>query len=157
MSKVPNSSETLVFTDRDNSLVEKETWPLKTLVNHTSSRIRWFENFKKGIHPGKDYYVTVDPERDLSQVIRPRTTPLLREVATPDGPRHVWCTFSHDQVDLDFNNPDVLMEFLPIIRHYLDNGVQIFRLDAVAFLWKEICTTCLHLARPIKSSSSCAP
>ena len=120
------------------------------VVNHTSSRIRWFENFKKGIHPGKDYYVTVDPESDLSQVIRPRTTPLLREVATPDGPRHVWCTFSHDQVDLDFKNPDVLMEFLSIIRHYLDNGVQIFRLDAVAFLWKDICTTCLHLGQTHK-------
>lgn len=120
------------------------------VVNHTSSRTQWFENFKKGIHPGKDYYVTVDPESDLSKVIRPRTSPLLREVATPDGPRHVWCTFSHDQVDLDFKNPDVLMEFLSIIRHYLDNGVQIFRLDAVAFLWKEVCTTCLHLGQTHK-------
>lgn len=120
------------------------------VVNHTSSRTRWFENFKKGRHPGKDYYVTVEPECDLSQVIRPRTTPLLREVATPDGPRYVWCTFSHDQVDLDFKNPEVLMEFLSIIRHYLDNGVQVFRLDAVAFLWKEACTTCLHLGQTHK-------
>ena len=120
------------------------------VINHTSSRTRWFENFKKGIHPGKDYYVTVDPESDLSKVIRPRTSPLLREVATPDGPRHVWCTFSHDQVDLDFKNPDVLMEFLSIIRHYLDNGVQVFRMDAVAFLWKDICTTCLHLVQTHK-------
>ncbi|WP_020589456.1 sugar phosphorylase [Desulfobacter curvatus] len=120
------------------------------VVNHTSSRTRWFENFQKGIHPGKDYYVTVDPKSDLSQVIRPRTSPLLREVATPDGPRFVWCTFSHDQVDLDFKNPAVLMEFLSIIRYYLDNGIQIFRLDAVAFLWKEICTTCLHLGQTHK-------
>ncbi len=120
------------------------------VINHTSSRARWFENFKKGVHPGKDYYVTVDPESDLSKVIRPRTSPLLREVVTPDGPRHVWCTFSHDQVDLDFKNPDVLMEFLSIIRHYLDNGVQVFRLDAVAFLWKDICTTCLHLVQTHK-------
>jgi sucrose phosphorylase len=120
------------------------------VVNHTSSRSRWFENFKKGLHPGKDYYVTVDPGSDLSQVIRPRTSPLLREVATPDGPRHVWCTFGHDQVDLNFKNPDVLMEFLAIIRHYLDNGVQVFRLDAVAFLWKEVCTSCLHLGQTHK-------
>ncbi|WP_320044165.1 sugar phosphorylase [uncultured Desulfobacter sp.] len=120
------------------------------VVNHTSSRSRWFENFKKSIHPGKDYYVTVDPQSDLSQVIRPRTTPLVREVATPDGPRHVWCTFGHDQVDLNFKNPDVLMEFLAIIRHYLDNGVEVFRLDAVAFLWKEVCTTCLHLGQTHK-------
>ena len=45
------------------------------VVNHTSSRTRWFENFKKGIHPGKDYYVTVDPKSDLSQVIRPGQRP----------------------------------------------------------------------------------
>ncbi|MCG8553258.1 MAG: sugar phosphorylase, partial [Desulfobacterales bacterium] len=120
------------------------------VVNHTSSRSRWFENFKKGIHPGKDYYVTVDPQSDLSRVIRPRTSPLLREVSTPEGPRHVWCTFGHDQVDLNFKNPDVLMEFLAIIRHYLDNGVEVFRLDAVAFLWKEVCTTCLHLGQTHK-------
>lgn len=120
------------------------------VVNHTSSRILWFENFKKGLHPGKDYYITVDPESDLSRVIRPRTSPLLQEVSTPDGPRYVWCTFSHDQVDLDFKNPDVLMEFLSIIRHYLDNGVQVFRLDAVAFLWKEARTICLHLGQTHK-------
>ncbi len=117
------------------------------VLNHTSSRSYWFENFKKGVDPGKDYFVTVEPECDLSRVVRPRTSPLLREVPTPDGPRHVWCTFSHDQVDLDFKNPEVLFEFLAIIRYYLDKGVEIFRLDAVAFLWKEACTTCLHLAQ----------
>ncbi len=115
------------------------------VINHTSSRSTWFENFKKGRHPGRDYYVTVDPLSDLSQVIRPRTSPLLREVKTPEGSRHVWCTFSHDQVDLNFKNPDVLIEFLHIVKFYLEKGVQVFRLDAVAFLWKELCTTCLHL------------
>ena len=117
------------------------------VINHTSSRCFWFENFKKGEDPGKDYYITVDPEEDLSCVIRPRTSPLLREVATPQGTRHVWCTFSHDQTDLDFKNPEVLFEFLAIIRYYLDKGVRIFRLDAVAFLWKELCTCCLHLSQ----------
>lgn len=126
-----------------------ERWRLMAdlVINHTSSRAYWFENFKKGEHPGKDYYVTADPCCDLSCVIRPRTSPLLREVPTPQGPRHVWCTFSHDQVDLDFKNPEVLFEFLAIIRFYLEQGVRLFRLDAVAFLWKELCTTCLHLAQ----------
>ncbi len=62
----------------------------------------------------------------------------MQEVETANGPRHVWCTFSHDQIDLDFRNPEVLLEFLRIIRLHLDNGVQIIRLDAVAFLWKEV-------------------
>ena len=117
------------------------------VINHTSSRALWFENFKKGQHPGKDYYVAIDPASDLSQVVRPRTSPLLKEVTTEEGTCHVWCTFSHDQVDLNFKNPEVLFEFLAIIRYYLDRGVQLFRLDAVAFLWKETCTTCLHLGQ----------
>ncbi len=117
------------------------------VVNHTSSRSGWFENFKKGLDPGKNYYVTANPGDDLSKVVRPRTSPLLNEIQTPAGPRYVWCTFSHDQVDLDFKNPDVLLEFISIIRYYLDKGVQVFRLDAIAFLWKEINTTCLHLAQ----------
>jgi sucrose phosphorylase len=77
--------------------------------------------------------------------VRPRTTPLLREVETTNGPRHVWCTFSHDQIDLDFRNPQVLLEFLRIIRLHIDNGVRILRLDAVAFLWKQAGSPSVHL------------
>ena len=62
-----------------------------------------------------------------------------------DGQRHVWCTFSHDQVDLDFRNPEVLIEMLRIIRLHIDKGVRILRLDAVAFLWKQVGTNCIHL------------
>jgi sucrose phosphorylase len=62
-----------------------------------------------------------------------------------NGPRHVWCTFSHDQIDLDFRNPEVLLEFLRIIRLHIENGVEIIRLDAVAFLWKEVGTKSIHL------------
>jgi len=50
-----------------------------------------------------------------------------------------------DQVDLNFANPQVLIEFAAIIRYYLERGVIIFRLDAVAFLWKEPGTSCIHL------------
>jgi len=77
--------------------------------------------------------------------VRPRTTPLLQEVETRNGPRHVWCTFSHDQVDLDFSNPEVLLEMIRIIRLHIDKGVRILRLDAVAFIWKEPGTPCIHL------------
>ena len=66
-------------------------------------------------------------------------------VVTSEGEQQVWCTFSHDQVDFDFSNPDVLLEFTRIIRLYLDRGVRIFRLDAVAFTWKRSGTTCINL------------
>ncbi len=115
------------------------------VINHCSSRSRWFENFKQGKSPGADYFVTESPDTDLSGIVRPRTSPLLRETQTLNGSQHVWCTFSHDQVDLDFRNPQVLLEFIRIIRLYLDRGVRIFRLDAVAFLWKKLGTSCINL------------
>lgn len=115
------------------------------VINHMSARSLWFDNFRKRLDPGKDYFFEADPEADLSKVVRPRNSPLLTEVETADGTRHVWCTFSADQVDLNFKNPDVLVEFVRIIRKYLNHGVTIFRMDAVPFLWKEIGTDCIHL------------
>ncbi len=115
------------------------------VINHMSSRSRWFDNFKKRLDPGKDYFVEGSPQDDYSQVVRPRNSSLLNSVETADGERHVWCTFSADQVDLNFKNPKVLLEFVRIIRKYLNHGVAIFRLDAVAFLWKEPGTPCIHL------------
>lgn len=117
------------------------------VINHCSSRSGWFDNFKQRKDPGKDYFFEASPDDDISQVVRPRTSPLLREVDTLDGTRYVWCTFSHDQVDLNFSNPKVLCEFIRIIKLYLDRGVRIFRLDAVAFVWKVLGTPCVHLAQ----------
>ena len=57
----------------------------------------------------------------------------------------MWCTFSHDQIDLDFSNPAVLLEFLKIIKFYIKKNIKIFRLDAVAFLWKKQNTSCINL------------
>lgn len=115
------------------------------VINHMSARSRWFENFRKRVEPGKDYFFEGNPRDDLSAVVRPRTSPLLNAVQTDDGERYVWCTFSEDQVDLNFANPMVLVEFAAIIRYYLDRGILLFRLDAVAFLWKEPGTPCIHL------------
>ncbi|BDX06886.1 sugar phosphorylase [Planctobacterium marinum] len=115
------------------------------VINHCSSRSAWFQNFIRGEGPGSDYFFTASPDDDLSQVVRPRTSPLLRETETARGLEHVWCTFSHDQVDFDFRNPDVLLAFVSIIRQYLDSGVRIFRMDAVAFLWKIVGTTSINL------------
>ncbi|KZZ64086.1 alpha-amylase [Oleiphilus sp. HI0130] len=116
------------------------------VINHCSSRSVWFDNFVKGEGVGHDYFYTADPADDVSHVVRPRTSSLLRETETvKDGTRYVWCTFSHDQVDLDFRNPKVLVEFVKILRAYLDEGIRIFRFDAIAFLWKVIGTSSLNL------------
>lgn len=115
------------------------------VVNHGSSRSRWFEQFIQDQEPGRQMFFCASPEDDLSAVVRPRTSELLRKVETRAGSKYVWCTFGHDQVDFDFRNPLVLCEFVKIIRHYLDRGVSVFRLDAVAFLWKQAGTTSINL------------
>ncbi|MGD2166519.1 MAG: alpha-amylase family glycosyl hydrolase, partial [Gammaproteobacteria bacterium] len=114
------------------------------VINHASSQSQWFRNFVERKDPGRDYFKEVSPDDDLSQVVRPRSTPLRNKVETADGERWVWCTFGPDQIDFDFSNPEVLLRFIEIIRHYLDNGIRVLRLDAVAFLWKEPGTSSLH-------------
>ena len=115
------------------------------VINHCSSQSKWFKNFLAGFGDGADYFRESNTDEDISKVIRPRNTPVLTQVDTAQGQKYVWCTFSADQVDLDFSNPEVLFEFIRIIRKYVEQGVRIFRLDAIAFLWKEPGTTCVHL------------
>lgn len=115
------------------------------VINHCSSRSAWFSNFINGQGEGHDFFFTALPEDNLSKVIRPRTSPLLREVETANGKQFVWCTFSHDQVDFDFRNPAVLKAFVSIVKQYLDAGIKLFRFDAIAFLWKVVGTKCINL------------
>ena len=115
------------------------------VINHGSTSSEWFQNFIKGQGEGHDYFYTAAKDAPINSVVRPRTNPLLRETETKDGTQYVWCTFSHTQADFNFENPKVLIEFIKIIRFYLDKGIRIFRLDAVAFLWKTLGTNCLNL------------
>ena len=115
------------------------------VLNHCSSKSPWFKEYVSGVEPGLNYIMEGNPKTDLSMVVRPRSTPLLTPYQTRKGERHVWTTFSADQVDLDWTSPDLLFEFLDIILFYVSIGCKILRLDAVAFLWKKIGTDCLHL------------
>lgn len=115
------------------------------VLNHCSSRNQWFRDFLTGIAPARWYFLQMDAGTDLSAVVRPRTSPLLSRYLSRDGECFMWTTFSADQVDLNWQNPDVLFEFLDILFWYLSKGARVLRLDAVAFLWKEIGTSCLHL------------
>lgn len=115
------------------------------VVNHCSASHEWFQQYQRGEEPGKRYFVEATLDEDLSSVVRPRVSPLRRPTNTPDGVKQVWCTFGHDQIDLNFAEPDLLVELVRIIRNHLDKGVSIFRLDAVAFIWKERGTPCVNL------------
>lgn len=115
------------------------------VLNHCSRGHPWFKDYALGIEPYRRYFVEADPGGDFSTVVRPRTSPLLSRVHTRMGERWVWTTFSEDQVDLNFAEPDVLFEFLDILMWYIANGASMVRLDAVAFLWKRTGTACIHL------------
>jgi sucrose phosphorylase len=114
------------------------------VVNHVSRESLWFIDFVGDREPGREYFITLDADTDVSAVVRPRNTPLLVPIHTYRGLRHVWATFSEDQIDLDFSNPRVLAEMARVLCFLLRNGVRVLRLDAIAYLWKELGTPCIH-------------
>lgn len=115
------------------------------VINHVSVSHSWFKNYISDTIPGKGYFIEKDPGADYSRVVRPRSTSLFTCFDTPGGQRQVWTTFSADQADLNFSNPDVMIEMIRILLFYISKGIRIIRLDAIAFLWKSGGTTCLHL------------
>ena len=114
------------------------------VLNHCSASHRWFRAFLRDEPGYRDFFITADPETDLSMIVRPRALPLLTPFETSAGVRHVWTTFSADQVDLNFANPQVLIEMIDIFLFHVQMGVQVIRLDAIAYLWKEVGHPSLH-------------
>jgi glucosylglycerate phosphorylase len=115
------------------------------VANHISAKSDWFQNFLAGKKPYTDYFPVLDPDTDLSLVVRPRATPVLTPFQTARGQLYVWTTFSEDQIDLDYCNPLVLLEMVDVLLFYVAQGARIIRLDAIAYLWKTPGTDCIHL------------
>jgi glycosidase len=115
------------------------------VINHISRHSDWFQGYLRGEMPYTRFFISVAPGTDLSMVVRPRALPLLTTVETPDGIRHVWTTFSDDQIDLNYAAPGVMLEILDLLLFYAARGAELIRLDAIAYLWKEIGTPCIHL------------
>jgi glucosylglycerate phosphorylase len=115
------------------------------VINHISSQSEWFKSFLNGDSQYADYFIVAEDSADLSKVVRPRALPLLTIFHTPSGEKRVWTTFSADQIDLNYQNPEVLFEILDILLMYVERGATFIRLDAIGYLWKEIGTTCIHL------------
>ncbi|VAE56730.1 sucrose phosphorylase [Enterobacter hormaechei] len=116
------------------------------VCNHMSAKSEWFANYLAQKPGYEDFFISVDPETDLSAVTRPRALPLLTPFTLHDGSvRHLWTTFSDDQIDLNFASPQVLIAMVDVLLHYLMEGARYIRLDAVGFMWKIPGTTCIHL------------
>ncbi len=114
------------------------------VFNHISRQSCWFQAFLDGEQPFTEYFISVPPDTNLSAVVRPRTSPLLTRVLTRDGEKHVWTTFSDDQIDLNFANPEMFLEIVEVLLFYIKKGARLIRIDAVPFLWKEVGTDCIH-------------
>ncbi len=118
------------------------------VVNHYSSKGQWFQNYLEGKNGFAEFAIAVDPATDLSKVTRPRSLPLLSAYKKKDGQTvHLWTTFSADQIDFNFQSLDVLEKMIDVLLFYTDRGATILRLDAIAYLWKEIGTGCIHLVQ----------
>jgi len=116
------------------------------VINHVSQYSHWFKAYLARDEEYKNFFWDVDPSIDLSNVVRPRATPLLSEFIDADGKIHnIWTTFSRDQVDLNYSNYKVLLAVLDALFYYVEKGSTLIRMDAIAFIWKEIGTECVHL------------
>lgn len=120
---------------------------LDAVVNHVSASHPWARGWREGDPRRAGYIRTGDPGADHSAVVRPRALPLLTPVETVRGTEHVWTTFSADQHDLDFAEPAVLLAVTDVLLAYVAHGASMLRLDAVAFLWKEPGSSCIHHPR----------
>lgn len=115
------------------------------VCNHISSKSDWFQEYLNGNPEYENFFVEMDPTIDLSAVTRPRALPLLTKFTLKNGEeKHIWTTFSEDQIDLNFSNPQVLLKMIDVLLFYLEQGAEYIRLDAIGFMWKEVGTTCIH-------------
>lgn len=118
------------------------------VCNHISASSEWFLQYLAGNPEYENYFISMNENSDLSAVTRPRRSPLLTPFRCENGEtRHVWTTFSADQIDLNFAHPDVLRDMLDVLLKYLSEGAEYVRLDAVGYMWKEPGTSCIHLSK----------
>lgn len=118
------------------------------VCNHISAKSEWFQEYLKGNPKYDDYFIEMDPSIDLSSVTRPRALPLLSKFTLANGEeKYIWTTFSDDQIDLNFSNPQVLVDMIDVLLFYLEQGAEYVRLDAVGYMWKEVGTSCIHLEK----------
>ena len=115
------------------------------VLNHVSSSHQWVKDFIAQKSPNCKYILSPKIDSGWNNVVRPRSSSLFTNLKTTTGNKDVWSTFGPDQIDVDWSNPSVLIEFIKIIILYFNNGISWIRLDAIAFIWKEENTNCLHL------------
>lgn len=118
---------------------------LDVVVNHTSNQHEWAQKAQQGDRKYQDYYYTF-PDRDIPDMFE-ETMPEIFPETSPGNftfdetmNRWVMTVFNDYQWDLNYSNPAVFIEMVDIILFWANQGADVIRLDAVAFLWKKIGT-----------------
>ena len=114
------------------------------VLNHCSREHPLAKRLWNGDESAGNWFHLKDVNLDTTGITRPRATPLITPLPNNSEGQGVWTTFSEDQIDFNYSNPEVLLEMLDVAAQYLQAGTRLLRLDAVAFLWKELGTPCIH-------------
>ncbi len=112
------------------------------VFNHASSRSPAFREMLCGNPDYRDYAITFQTHDELTPeqrllLRRPRTSDILTQFHSINGPLWTWTTFSPDQIDLNYRNPRVLLSVVDTLLLYVRRSADLIRLDAVTYLWYE--------------------
>jgi amylosucrase len=120
---------------------------LDVVVNHTSDEHEWAQLARKGDKKYQDYYFVFN-DREIPDIYE-ETMPEIFPATAPGNftwdeemGKWVMTVFNNYQWDLNYRNPEVLIEMIDIILFWANKGADILRLDAVAFLWKKMGSVC---------------
>lgn len=123
---------------------------LDVVINHTSDEHQWAQKAREGDPKYRDYYYLY-PDRQLPDQFEQTLPEIFPETApgsfTWDDELQQWVmtVFNNYQWDLNYRNPDVFREMIEIILFWANQGADILRLDAPAFIWKQLGTDCQNL------------
>ncbi|MFI8633127.1 amylosucrase [Microbacterium sp. NPDC077663] len=119
------------------------------IFNHTSNEHEWAQKAVAGVPGYEDFYL-IFPDRTMPDRYEETVREIFPDdhpgafVQLPDG-RWIWATFYHFQWDLNYANPAVFRAMAGEMLFLANQGVEVLRMDAVAFIWKRLGTTCESL------------
>ncbi|NPV86165.1 MAG: amylosucrase [Anaerolineae bacterium] len=123
---------------------------LDFVFNHTSNEHEWATKARAG-DPEYQEYFFIFPDRSLPDLYQPHLREIFPEehpgafTYVPEMKKWVWTTFHSYQWDLNYQNPAVFVSMVKEMLFLANIGVEVLRLDAVAFIWKRMGTNCENL------------
>ncbi|WP_098469216.1 alpha-amylase family protein [Serinibacter salmoneus] len=122
---------------------------LDLVLNHVAAEHEWARRARAGEEKYRDYFY-IYPDRTQPDAFEETLTDVFPDTAPGsftwvEGTGWVWTTFNTYQWDLNWSNPEVFTEFADLVLYLANQGVEVLRLDAIAFTWKRLGTTCQNL------------